>query len=290
VKVLPLRVESREEEVARHEKFALVIPTLREAANLPKLLARVKSALDKVPIESEIIVVDDDSRDGTREIVQELAKEDKNLRVLVREGQRGLAGAVLHGWRNCDATLLGVMDADLQHPPELLPELLGAVLCGADLAVGSRYKAGGSVGTWSPLRRLVSNSATWLTRPLLDPKLRVRDPMSGYFVVQRECVEGLCFQSTGFKLLLELLVRARIEKVEEVCFAFGVREAGQSKASMEVAREYLRLLVRLYSYRGETAGVDALPDVLPLRKLDADAVTGLSATLTTAEIKSLVLQ
>jgi dolichol-phosphate mannosyltransferase len=290
VTLLPLSVEGRAEAVSRPEKFALIIPTLREAANLPKLLARVKTALDQIPIESEIIVVDDDSRDGTAEIVEHLAVTDKRLRVVVREGQRGLAGAVLHGWRMSDATLLGVMDADLQHPPELLPQLLGAMLCGADLAVGSRYKAGGSVGAWSPVRRFVSNSATWLTRPLLDPKLRVRDPMSGFFIVQRQSIEGLCFQSTGFKLLLELLVRGRIAQVEEVCFAFGVREAGKSKASMDVAREYLRLLVRLYCFRGETAAVDAMPDVLPLPSLSPEAVAALKPALATGELKSLVLQ
>jgi dolichol-phosphate mannosyltransferase len=231
------------------EKFALVIPTLQEAENLPELLRRVLCALDMVPLPSEVIVVDDDSRDGTKEIVEQIALYDNRVRVLVRKGERGLAGAVLHGWRHTDASLLGVMDADLQHPPELLPQLIAALLCGADLSVASRYKSGGSTGNWNAARRLVSSSATWLTRPLLPAvagKLRVQDPMSGFFAIHRECVEGLTLQTTGFKLLFELLVRAEIRNVSEVSFSFGVRNAGESKASLQVAREYARLLLRLY--------------------------------------------
>jgi dolichol-phosphate mannosyltransferase len=166
-----------------------------------------------------------------------------------------LAGAVLHGWSSSDGTLLGVMDADLQHPPELLPELLQPMLAGADLCVASRYKAGGSTGNWNAARRFVSSSATWMTRPLLQKKLRVQDPMSGFFVIQRECVEGLRLQTTGFKLLLELLVRAPVREVAEISFTFGVRHAGASKANLNVAREYARLLMHLYSERkGDVIG------------------------------------
>jgi dolichol-phosphate mannosyltransferase len=239
-----------------NEKLTLVVPTLREAGNLPELLRRTFAALQCVPIKSEVIVVDDDSRDGTVELVELLLETHPQwtgrLRVLVRKGQRGLAGAVLHGWRNSDGTMLGVMDADLQHPPELLPDLLYPMLGGADLAVASRYKPGGSTGDWNALRRLVSNSATWMTKPLLPRKLRVKDPMSGFFIIQRRCVEGLRLQTTGFKLLLELLVRAQISEVAEVCFTFGVRHAGASKANLTVAREYARLLLSLYIGRKTT--------------------------------------
>jgi len=134
------------------EKLALVIPTLREAANLPGLLADVRSVLDPVGIGYEIIVVDDDSRDGTEEIVSAIGDEDPRVRLLVRKGERGLSGAVLFGWRHTDATILGVMDADLQHPPELLPALVSAILSGNDMAIGSRYTAGGEVGQWNPIR------------------------------------------------------------------------------------------------------------------------------------------
>jgi dolichol-phosphate mannosyltransferase len=277
------------------EKLVLVIPALQEAGNLPEVLRRTLAALDEIPLQSEVIVVDDDSRDGTVAIVHALAAQDARVRLLVREGERGLAGAVLHGWRNSDGTLLAVMDADLQHPPELLPQLLGAMLCGADVAVASRYKNGGSTGQWNAARRFVSSSATWLTRPLVPRKLRVKDPMSGFFVIRRECVQGLRLQTTGFKLLLELLVRGKIGEVAEVSFCFGVRHAGQSKASMQVAKEYGRLLLRLYSERGA-----AVPMALPARFEQiaereylgdgGSEVTLAVPELAVAEIRTLVLQ
>lgn len=229
------------------EKLALVIPTLQEAGNLPQLLRRVLAALDCVELQAEVIVVDDDSRDGTVEIIEEMRRKDGRVRVIVREGQRGLAGAILHGWQNSDATMLGVMDADLQHPPEMLPQLIEAMLAGADMAVGSRYQAGGSTGDWNAARRMVSNSATWLTKPLLPRKLRVHDPMSGFFLVRRRCIEGLQLQTTGFKLLLEILVRGRIQSIKEVPFAFGLRYRGASKANFKVAWDYGMLLARLYA-------------------------------------------
>ncbi len=124
---------------APREKLALVIPALREAENLRLLLGRVRAVLSRLEIAFEIVVVDDDSRDGTDEIVTAVAFEDTRVRLLVRTGQRGLSGAVLHGWRHTDATILGVMDADGQHPAEAVPELVTAILAGRDLAIGSRY-------------------------------------------------------------------------------------------------------------------------------------------------------
>ena len=123
--------------------------------------------------------------------------------LLVRTRERGLSGAILHGWRHTDATILGVMDADRQHPPELLPQLVARVLDGRDLAIGSRYATGGSRGWWNPIRVFSSAAAIWATRPLQPRSRRVRDPLSGFFIVRRRCVENLPFQPTGFKLLLE---------------------------------------------------------------------------------------
>src|SRR5215471_11659398 len=120
-------------------KFGLVIPTLNEAGNIPVLLNRIHSALSNAPLDYEVIVVDDDSQDGTTEAVRAYAQRNQRTRLLVRKGQRGLAGAVIHGWEQADANLLGVIDADLQHPPEVLPSLLRPVLDGADIAVASRY-------------------------------------------------------------------------------------------------------------------------------------------------------
>jgi|SRR5580704_695586 dolichol-phosphate mannosyltransferase len=231
---------------APQEKLALVIPALREAGNLRLLLGRVRAVLAQLEIAFEILVVDDDSRDGTHEIVSAIAVEDTRVRLLVRTGERGLAGAVVHGWRHTDATILGVMDADGQHPAEAVPELVTAILGGRDLVIGSRYVQPGGGKGWHPFRGLLSAAGIMATRPL---HTGVRDPLSGFFVVRRQCVENMFFQPTGFKLLLEILVRGRIGSVEEVPFAFGGRMAGRSKLSIRVVWDYLALLFRLYCAR-----------------------------------------
>lgn len=231
------------------EKLGLSIPTLREAENIRGLLDRVRSVLDHVGIAYEILVVDDDSQDGTAEIVAEIAGQDQHVRLLVRKGQRGLSGAVLYGWEHTDASILGVMDADLQHPPELLNDLVAAILEGRDLAIGSRYTAGGELGAWNPIRKLLSVVAVWATWPIQRAGMRAKDPMTGFFLVRRGCLDGITFQRSGFKLLLEILVRGRIRSIKEIPFAFGLRARGASKANFKVARDYARLLVGLYASR-----------------------------------------
>lgn len=238
-------------------KFALVLPTLREASNLHPLLKRIRAALEPTGRAYQILVVDDESRDGTGEIVNAIAAEDARVRLLARKGERGLAGAILHGWRHTDAEILGVMDADLQHPPELLPALLVELERGHDLAIASRYAKGGSLGGWNPLRRVVSAAAVAATWPLQPVGRRVKDPMSGFFVVRRECVPRSIVQPEGFKLLLEILVRGNVHTVSETPFAFGKRRAGSSKARLKVAREYVALLGKLYAERRQETALAA---------------------------------
>ena len=145
---------------SRPEKFALVIPTLNEAGNIPTLFQRVQAALAPVNIDYELIVVDDNSQDGTGAVVRELGALDPRIRLLVRKGERGLAGAVIHGWKHTDANWLGVIDADLQHPPEILPELLTAIRDGNDIAIASRYVTKNSVTNWNKMRQLISLCGT----------------------------------------------------------------------------------------------------------------------------------
>ena len=128
------------------ETLAIVIPAFEEARNLRDLLTRVRSALAGVAVNWEVIVVDDDSRDGTEQIVREMCGEEARLRLLIRRGERGLSGAILHGWRHTDARILGVMDADGQHPPEALPSLIAAFGNGSDMAIASRYAPGSCGG------------------------------------------------------------------------------------------------------------------------------------------------
>lgn len=228
------------------EKLALVIPTLREAGNIRGVLDHTRSVLDPLGIRYEIIVVDDDSDDGTGEIVSAIALEDPHVRLIVRKGAKGVAGATLLGWQNTDATILGEMDADLQHPPELLPALISAILAGHDAAIGSRYAEGGSLGDWNPARKLLSAAALWVALPVQRKQIRAQDPTSGFFLVRRECLGQIQFQRSGFKLLLEILVRGRIGSIREIPFAFRSRDHGTSKATFQVACEYAGLLSKLY--------------------------------------------
>lgn len=231
------------------DRLALVIPTRNEAGNILCLLGRIRAALDDKEIPYELLVVDDDSRDGIVELVSSISESDPRVRLLVRECQRGLSGAIIYGWRHTDAKILGVIDADLQHPPELLPALFSAIVAGHDLAIGSRYAQGGELGGWNPARRLVSTMAAWASLPLQQRRLRTRDPMSGFFLVRRRCLDGLDFHESGFKLLLEILVRGRIRSIQEIPYSFGRRRAGRSKAGIKTGLDYAVLLVRLYRER-----------------------------------------
>lgn len=230
-------------------KLALIIPTYKEAGNLPALLDRVAAALDPAGIDYEILVVDDDSRDGTEELMTERSARDPRVRLLVRKGERGLASAVVRGWIASEGALLGVMDADLQHPPELLPDLYRAIETGKDIVVASRYTESKTVEGWNPVRALVSRVATAMTNLVQRPHARVTDPMSGFFIVRRSALAGVTLEPTGFKILLEVLVRGNIRSVAEVPFRFGLRQAGESKASLKVGVDYLTLLFSLWRAR-----------------------------------------
>jgi len=230
-------------------KLALVIPTLREADNIRVLLGQIRQSLDPLGFAYEVIVVDDDSRDGIEAIVQEIAASDPRVRILIRRGERSLGQAVLHGWNHTDAEILGVIDADLQHPPELLPELWKGIDGGKDVVLASRYAPQGGLSNWHPARHMLSCMAIWLTYPLQKPGIPVKDPMAGFFMVRRSCLRGVSLHGQGFKILLEILVRANVSSVAEIPFTFAPRRAGASKASFKVGWDYLALLCKLWMSR-----------------------------------------
>jgi dolichol-phosphate mannosyltransferase len=231
---------------SNQETLALIIPTLNEAENIRGVLDRTRSALDPIGIDYEIVIVDDDSSDGTGDIVTAIGLQDPRVRLIVRKGAKGVAGATLLGWESTDASIVGEMDADLQHPPELLPALVASILAGHDVAIGSRYATGGSLGNWNLPRKLLSNAALWAAVPVQRKQIRAKDPTAGYFLVRRECIDRIQFQRTGFKLLLDVLVRGRVRSIEEIPYTFESRHHGASKATFKVACEYGGLLARLY--------------------------------------------
>lgn len=227
------------------QSLALVIPTFNEAGNIGALLGRLTVTLSHIAIPYELIVVDDASTDATAESVRAFSARDARVKLIVREEERGLASAVVRGWQSSPAAVLGVMDADLQHPPEVLPELWRAIQSGADLALASRYVPSASMKGWSLTRRMLSVAGIWTTGFVVPKHRRVSDPASGFFLVRREAIAGVPLAAQGFKLLLEILVRGNITCVVEVPFQFGVRQAGKSKGSIGVVVDYFALLWKL---------------------------------------------
>jgi len=228
-------------------RLSLVIPTFNERHNLPELIAQLTGLLDpELGDDYELIVVDDNSPDRTWELAAELTTKYSKLRVMRRETERGLSTAVIRGWQIARGDVLAVIDADLQHPPEVTVQLWRAMVKGADLAVGSRHVEGGGVSDWSLLRRMLSRGAQLLGLVLLPGVLgRVSDPMSGYFMIRREAIAGVAMSPLGYKILVEVIGRGRVRWIAEVGYVFRERQEGQSKVTWRVYLDYLRHLVRL---------------------------------------------
>jgi dolichol-phosphate mannosyltransferase len=226
---------------------SIIVPTLEEAANLPLLVPRIAAALRARPY--EVLVVDDDSRDGTADVCDELAKRyPVSLHVRGRSAD-GLGGAVLAGFALARGDVLVVMDADLQHPPEALPALLAPLESGdADFVLGSRHAPGGTVaGRWGLLRRLNSRAATLLARPFAGRACT--DPMSGFFALRRDLLdEAERLTPLGYKIGLELMCKCRARRVREVPIHFGARARGRSKLTLAQQFKYLEHLSRLYDF------------------------------------------
>lgn len=215
--------------------LSIVVPTFNEAGSLPKLAERLHAALaDRA---WELVVVDDGSPDGTADVAEALAPRIP-VRVVRRAGKAGLASAVVAGFAAARGDVLLVMDADLSHPPEVVPALADAIANGADLAVGSRYVKGGGVMDWPLQRRVVSRVACLMGSALVP----VRDATSGFFALRRAVVDGVKLNPIGFKIGFEVIARGRYTKVVEVPYTFRDRELGASKFGR---REIIQYVVQL---------------------------------------------
>jgi dolichol-phosphate mannosyltransferase len=218
-------------------KLSVIIPTYNEAENIASLIEKIhKHARD-----AEIIVVDDNSPDRTADIVAKL--RISGIKLFVRKKEKGLSSAVIAGFRMASGDAVCVMDADHSHPPELIPKLRKA-LEEADFVLASRYVKGGGCEHWPLARKIISKAATLLARPLTT----VSDPMSGFFMFRRHIIDGVELRPEGFKIGLEILVKAR-PNVKEVPFIFKNRFAGKSKLGMKTNLHYLHHLINLYRYK-----------------------------------------
>lgn len=225
--------------------LSIVVPTYNERTRLGELVQRVFEVFRDHRIAGELIVVDDNSPDGTGAFAEELAQRF-SVRVVHRSGKLGLGTAVIDGFAAARGRILGVMDADLSHPPDALPRMLAALeQYRADLVIASRYVAGGSTHNWPIVRRAMSRFACFLARPLTV----ARDATSGFFLIRRPATENVRIQAGGFKICLELLVRGHVDTIVEVPYAFSDRAAGESKMNWHEATGYFRQVYDLLRHR-----------------------------------------
>ncbi|MBP5972008.1 glycosyltransferase [Brasilonema sp. CT11] len=258
--------------------FSLIIPTYKEAGNIQKIVSRLSNLLDEsIPGKYELIVVDDDSPDGTWNIAQSLMTEYPQLRVMRRQDERGLSSAVIRGWQAASGSILGVIDADLQHPPHVLLQLLQAIEEGADLAVASRHIEGGGVSSWSFIRRFLSRGAQLLGLIILPGVLsRVSDPMSGYFMFRRHCIVGKTLNPVGYKILLETIGRGNVGKIAEVGYVFCERKEGESKVTWKQYVDYIHHLIRLRLSTGRLSKFSQISQQFPIDRFLRFGLVGLS--------------
>ncbi|MEP0869320.1 glycosyltransferase [Trichocoleus desertorum AS-A10] len=242
-----LQLDAPEASPSSSVYLSLVIPTFNESENIEAMIELLSKLLDQaLPGNYELIVVDDDSPDYTWKIAQEMVSQYPQLRVMRRQQERGLSTAVIRGWQVARGEVLGVIDGDLQHPPEVLLQLVAETQQGADLATASRHVEGGGVSSWSVVRRFLSRGAQLIGLIILPGVIgRVSDPMSGYFLVRRSAIAGKTLSPVGYKILIEVLGRGNIGRVAEVGYVFQERQSGESKVTWKQYVEYLRHLVRL---------------------------------------------
>ena len=238
-------------------KFSIVIPTYNEAGGIEKLVTELATIFRSNALDGELIVVDDNSPDGTGTIVDGLA-DRYPVRCLHRPGKMGLSSGVIDGWRFArpDSAVLGCMDADFSHDPKIVPAMLAAIESGRyGLAVGSRYVRGGGITNWPLKRKVTSIIACALAYPLTP----IRDITSGFLLVRRDALAGVELDPIGFKIGLEVAAKARYGKALEVPYVFTDRIVGESKLNGKEITNYLRQLRRIYAGRLFGRGKAAAP-------------------------------
>lgn len=277
----PLSISPSPDRPGRAPRLSLIVPTYNEAKNVTAMVTLISGLLDRaLGSDYEIIIVDDDSPDRTWEAAAGLMIYFPRLSVMRRRTERGLSSAVIRGWQAARGQVLAVIDGDLQHPPEVILELLAAIDGGADLAVASRHVEGGGVSSWSIARRVLSRGAQMVGLILLPGVVgKVSDPMSGYFMVRREAIAGTEMHPLGYKILIEVIARGTIDVIAEVGYEFRERVLGESKVSARQYIDYLRHLGRLRMATGFSLRPWKLLSSLPIQRFVRFGAVGLSGVI-----------
>ncbi|MEE4199949.1 glycosyltransferase family 2 protein [Erythrobacter sp.] len=275
--------------------LAIVLPTLNERDNIAPLVERIADALG--PEGWEVLVVDDDSGDGTADEARALARRDRRVRVIQRIGRRGLASAAIEGFCATSASFVALMDADHQHDPALLPAMLAALQAGeADICVASRFAPGASTADWAaPERERLSGFANAIARRLTGAELS--DPMSGYFMLRADTARALAprLSGIGFKILLDLLASADPPlRIKELPMNFARRREGASKLDRAVAFDFLaglyeRIFGRVIPTRFALFGTVGAAGVLVHYAVLGVLLTGVTATFWKAQLTAVLV-
>ena len=250
-----------------YPSVSIVVPTYKEAESLPLLLDRLGALRASTALDFELLIMDDNSRDGTTELIASRALPWVQL--VVRTADRGLSPSVVDGFKRATKDVVVVMDADLSHPPERIPDMLDALAQGNEFVIGSRYVPGASTDeAWGVFRWLNSKVATVMARPFTT----VRDPMSGFFAFRRSMLERADpLNAIGYKIGLEVLVKSKVTRAAEVPIHFAQRQKGESKLSFKEQVRYIQHLERLFHYK--------FPLLASAFRVLVDAAIGLAATL-----------
>lgn len=218
---------------------SLIIPTYNEAKNIPFLIEEIFETVDKNKIDLEFIIVDDNSPDGTGKIAGELSSKYP-IRVIHRSGKLGLGTAVIEGFKLSDREYVGVMDGDMSHDPAILNQMIDS-LTDNDIAMGSRFGDGSKIENWGLHRRMISGAGVFLARIITG----ANDPLSGYFFMKKSVLSGVKLKTTGYKILLEILVKGNYKMVKEFPYTFRMRKYSTSKLN---GREFILFLGQIGSY------------------------------------------
>ncbi|MBO4374448.1 MAG: polyprenol monophosphomannose synthase [Lachnospiraceae bacterium] len=228
--------------MSNQKKLSIVVPTYNESGNVEVLSEKIGEALKGVTYDIYFI---DDSTDDTPKVLEELTKKDDHVHFLHRENEKGLATAVIKGFEIADGDFLACMDADLQHPPEILRPMYAALCSGADICVPSRLIKGGSDGGLNFYRKFVSGTARWMGKILLPCLKRISDPTSGLFMFRKEMLQGADLQPVGWKIMIEVLAMTDYSLVVEIPYSFQDRASGESKLSKDATMQYIYQLFGL---------------------------------------------
>ena len=234
-----------------NNQISIIIPTYNESQNILNILKSIKDNLPK-NISAQAIVVDDNSPDGTGKIVEDYLKNLKKItnytiEVIHRKTKDGLGSAILKGIQQATGDTIVVMDSDFSHPPQVIPKLIESIKkYQYDIAVASRYIKGGKIENWSAKRKLISKFATLIAKKGLG--IDTRDPMSGFFAFKKNILNGLNLDAIGYKILLEILVKAKNVSITEIPYTFQDRELGSSKLGIKTVFDYYKSVWKLYRY------------------------------------------